>query len=510
VSARVGSGVEARGPACEQDEHARANVRRGFVWLGAASLAARLIEVAKVMVVLWFLTPEQVGQATLAWSVSVVLEALSGLGLGAALLQTRALCARTLASAFWYTQAVASLIVFSVWVSAAAATRAYGHAELAPMLMVAVTKLWFVGYALLPLTLLNRALAYERIACISTLASLSSGLTTCLLAWLGLGAWAPLLGNLTGGLATAVFAGCFQRYRPSLCFDWQRLAPHARFGVKLAGAGVVQQLVRNVDYLLVGRFLDATAVGVYRVAFDLAMAPCLALSQVTGRAAVPVYANLRGKPALLARTFLWTLESLGLGLAPLCFAVAAHGDTLLLLIRHGIWTDAAGALPWLCAAAFVRCMAQAFPALFQTLERPVLALYEALCTAALLTGCIAAALYTFSGTHGLVAAAWGWFAACPLQLLVLFAMMRRLLPVTARALLHSQRHTLGILSALTACALITHGTLRALNVAQSTPLVALIELLGYALYVRFVAKVGTRSSLGGEERARHPLALSVG
>lgn len=490
------------GDAHEQDALARAQVRRGFVWLGAASLAARVFEIAKVMVVLWFLTPAQVGQATLAWSVSVVLEALSGLGIGAALLQARAPCARTFASAFWYTQVVATLIVLLVCSSVHAITRAYGQPELAPMLMVAVSKLWFVGYALLPLTQLNRALAYERIACVSTLASLTSGLTTCTLAWLGLGAWAPLLGNLTGGVATAVYAGFFQPYRPALCFDFPLLAPHARFGVKLAGAGVVQQLVRNVDYLLLGRFLDASAVGVYRVAFDLAMTPCLALSQVTGRASVPVYATLRDQPERLARTFLWTLESLGLSLAPLCFAVAAHGDTLLVLIKHGIWTSAGAALPCLCGAAFLRCLGQAFPALFQTLHRPALSLYEAICSALLLTGSITLSLHGFATTHGATAAAFGWFAAGPLSLLVCFALARRLLPLSARALLHSQRHPAGVVLVLSACGLLVDQALRALEAPASPALSALCELLGYALYLQFVVRREQRAPSAAVHSAR--------
>ncbi len=427
----------------------RNDVRRGFVWLGTASMIARVLELAKVFVVLWFLSKEQLGEATLAWSLTVVLEALNGLGLGQALLQAGELRARTVASAFWYTMAVASVLVVGVCLGAYPVARAYGHESLAPMVMLASTKLWFVGAALVPLTLLNRALAFERIAVVSTLATLVSGLVTCALAIAGFGAWAPLLGHTCHGLATMTLALSVRPYRPVLCFDWVGLREHASFGLKLAGSGLLHQVYRNMDYLLVAQWLDVSAVGVYRVAFDLAMAPCMAVLQVVNRAAVPVYARLQRDPVALARVFLWTLESLGFALAPVTALVALHAQPLLFVAKGGEWAAAAGIVPWLSAAALLRCLDQTFPQLFQALKKPWLALYESILAGVLIVGLLALMLHLFGSSQGAVAAGWAWLLAYPLLLTASIAMARHLLPISLGALLHSQRHTLGTMLAMT-------------------------------------------------------------
>jgi O-antigen/teichoic acid export membrane protein len=468
----------------------RDEVRRGFVWLGAASAVARVLEVFKVLVVLYCLSQEQLGEATLAWSVSVVLEALSGLGVGRALVQGGdEVHEGVLSSAFWYALSVATLLVLGVCAAAHPLALAYGRPSLGPMIMLASTKLWFVGAAIVPLALLNRRLAYERMAVISTLSTLSSGVTTCALALSGVGAWAPLLGHIMGGFATMVFAYIAEPYRPRLRFDWPSLRPHASFGTKVSGASLLHQIYRNVDYLLVGQWLDVATVGVYRVAFDLAMTPCLAIGQVVHRAASPVYARLRDDPAALSRTFLWTLSSLGLSLVPATVLLSLNATSLLSVVKGGGWLDAAPVVPWLCGAALLRCLDQAFPLLFQAMHRPWLALWDSVLAAALVSALIAVMLELFGVKHGSVAAAWGWALAYPLLIAILIGMTRRMLPLTLAQVFFGQRHTLGAALAMSLAHVAVSCLLRERAGGWVLVLPALASLGAYTLYVRYVARV---------------------
>ncbi len=467
----------------------REEIRRGFLWLGAASAIGRVLDVGGVFVVLWFVTREQLGQATLAWSVAVLLEAFNGLGVGQALVQAADVGEREKHSAFWYTMVVASVLVLVVFAGADLLAMIYDSPGLAPMLRVSVTKLWFVGAAVVPLALLNRELAFERIATISTFASLVSGLLTCGLAALGFGAWALVLGQTSHGVVTMVGAWFAHRYRPRLVFDRSALAPHARFGGQLAASSVLYHFYRNVDYFIVGRVLDVAAVGLYRVAFDLAMTPTLAVLTVVNRSAVPVYARLSQQKEALKRAFLWTLSSLGLLLAPVTALLAFNAADILSFVKNGEWSEAAPLVPWLSFAALLRCLDQTFPQLFLGLKRPAFAFYDSAIALCVISGSIYGMLALFGDRYGPLSVAWAWLLAYPFLLAVLGLFLRQLLVVPTRELLATQRHTLGALVAMGLCHLAALAAAKELAPWLRLTVCASFGIAGYALYVRFVAKI---------------------
>jgi O-antigen/teichoic acid export membrane protein len=101
-----------------------------------------------------------------------------------------------------------------VWLAAPWLASIWDNATLTPLIRASAIKLLFVGVALVPLSMLNRAMKFERIALANTLATFGSGLSTVVLAWSGFGAWAFVLGQLVYGLVIAVAAFALSPFRP--------------------------------------------------------------------------------------------------------------------------------------------------------------------------------------------------------------------------------------------------------------------------------------------------------
>ncbi|MEY2930013.1 MAG: hypothetical protein RL033_762, partial [Pseudomonadota bacterium] len=59
-------------------------IKRGMLWLGSATMAARLLDVGATLAVVGLLSQKQMGLASLALSACAILESLSGLGIGSA------------------------------------------------------------------------------------------------------------------------------------------------------------------------------------------------------------------------------------------------------------------------------------------------------------------------------------------------------------------------------------------------------------------------------------------
>jgi O-antigen/teichoic acid export membrane protein len=130
------------------------------------------------------------------------------------------------------------------------------------------------------------------------------------------------------------------RWRPSFRFDTRLARPLLSYGANIAAIFVLGVLLLNVDYLLVGRYLGAAALGVYTLAFRV---PELLIKQFygeLGNVLFPIYTQMRHDVAALRQSFLTTMRYVTLVTVPLGLGLALVAKPLVLTIFGDKWVDA--------------------------------------------------------------------------------------------------------------------------------------------------------------------------
>lgn len=419
---------------------AKTQVKSGVLWLGTASLVAQVLDALSLFVVLLFLSREALGVATLAWSVAVIVESFNGLGIATAILQAQKLERDELDSVFWY--ALLAGVFFCIVTSVVAPVFAtyYGDPRLTAMIIFSAVKLPLVSAALVPLQMLSRAMRFRDVAMIQTVSSLLSVLLKMGLAVAGCGAWALVIANTAFGVATLVGAFVCYPFLPKLRFDLRRIEPHIRYGLKICPQGILYQTLRNMDFLIVGRVLGSDTLGSYRVAFDLAMTPPLAVNQTVSRTALPVFSRMLDTPKSLAETFTWMQRGLVLATLPITLFLSFGAKDLLALVGSGRWVAAAPVLIVLSWASIPRVVAQLYPELYKSVGRPGLATASMLLTFVLLVGGFFLSLFVMGTGYGALPIAWTWLLVYPLIVVVFHHVATRLVPFSPREYLLAFRH----------------------------------------------------------------------
>src|ERR1700723_2488342 len=178
------------------------HLRRGFNWLGGATIVAKITDVATILLVLHFLTKEQVGAGSLVVAFGAVIEALDGLGTSTALVQAPSLSRLQLDSLFWFILLSACAVAGGVLLAAPWIASLYGIAGVAAYFLAIAIKQPLVGAAVIPLAMLQRELQYERIALVNGGSTFAAALTRLGLAMAGAGAWAIVIAFAASGLFT--------------------------------------------------------------------------------------------------------------------------------------------------------------------------------------------------------------------------------------------------------------------------------------------------------------------
>ena len=379
---------------------------RGFNWLAGAAVIARIVDFSTILVLLRYLTKEQVGVASLVVSIGTVVEAFNGLGTSEALIQARQVSRLQLDTLFWYVVGAAVAMGGLVVLAAPAIAAIYGVGGMTAYFLAIAAKQPLVGAALIPLATMNRNLRYERIAAVGVCATLAAAGTRLTLGVAGAGTWALVAGYATSGLYTLVGASIAQPFRPRCRFRLPTIRPLVRFGVRAAAANIAEQMFKNIDYLLVGWFYGAARLAIYRVAFDVAMEPATAVGTIVNRAALPVFARAAGVQSHLQQTLGWSLRKIAILAAPLAAGLALAAEPLCALLhdRDG-HSYAAAALPLcvLALAAPLRLVVQLLATTMMGSGQPA--------AAARLSGATLLLLAVGIGTVGaLVPAGWGLVA----------------------------------------------------------------------------------------------------
>jgi O-antigen/teichoic acid export membrane protein len=397
----------------------RRNLGRGFNWLGGATIIAKITDFSTIIVVLLYLTKQQMGIGSLVISFGMVVEAFDGLGTSDALVQAESVSRKQLDSLFWFIMGAAVLVAGLTLAAAPLVQMTYGSAGMAVYFIAVAAKQPLVGAAVIPLALLNRELRYERIAIINVTSTFGAALARLGIALAGGGAWAVVGGYTASGVFILAGALLARPFCPAFSFHWQSILPLVRFGLRSPSANVFEQIFKNIDYLLVGWFYGAAQLAVYRVAFDVAMEPAMAVGTLVNRTALPVFARVAAVRAHLAEALLWSLQRLTTLVAPFMVAlmlVAAPLTSLLHDSQGNSYAAAALPLQILAAAAILRVTSQLLTPVLMGSGHPGTAAKLSAATLALLGSGILAAGLSFHAHNGIIAVSAVWFIVYPLLL----------------------------------------------------------------------------------------------
>jgi O-antigen/teichoic acid export membrane protein len=229
--------------------------------------------------------------------------------------------------------------------------------------------------------------------------------------------------------------------------------------------------------------------GVYKVAFDIAMKPIDAMAQPIYRVTYPVFARLSQQTEELAARFVDSSRyMLGL-IAPIAVFVFVSSSDLLEVAAAERWVAAAPAIQVLCWAGLMRALTRLFDNLFFSLSRPDLALLDAVLGLVVLGATMPPLLFLLGDRFGILSVCFAWLIAYPLIFAVLFTFGQRLSP------LRLSGYAKGLVPTAAAAGvmlLVLYASGRALvdeNAWTRLLAQALIALGAYAIGLRYLAGV---------------------
>lgn len=172
-------------------------------------------------------------------------------------------------------------------------------------------------------------------------------------AWMGAGYWALAIQYYGTSLTMLGMIVWSCRWVPGLPRRGTGVAPMVKLGANASGFNILTFANRNVDNILIGRYVSDIALGFYSQAYRLLLMPVQQINAPISSVVVPGLSRLQDQPERFARFYYRALGGVSfLGMPVVCFLLAdAHQVILIALGRN--WLPVVPMFQALGVAAFI-------------------------------------------------------------------------------------------------------------------------------------------------------------
>jgi PST family polysaccharide transporter len=403
----------------------------GVLWQGLASVLGKGFTVLATVVLARLLTPTEYGLVGLALVFITFAEYVSDLGVSQGLVYYERDHANEGGALLLSIGSGVALCLIGV-LAAPAIARFFHEPAVAPMVRVLSLSLLVGAVRQVPDALLRRELDFRGRMMTEVARAVTQGVVSIVLALAGLGAWAIVWGYLAGSVAWCASAWIVVDYRPrraALRLGSSTARRLLGYGAPAAAQGILAALIFDVDYVIVGNVLGATALGGYTLAFRLPQLVIINVFFVLSSVAFPVFSRARGEPSQLRRGYVTSIRLQSAYGAAVGVALFVLAPLVVPVLFGAKWDASIVPMQWLALYAVARSLGSGAVDVYKGIGRPGIAAAVSLLRLAVLVPAL-----LIAAPHGIDEVAWTQAALALVFAILMQAVACRVIGLSVPAL----------------------------------------------------------------------------
>ena len=246
------------------------------------------LQLVSMSVLTRLLPPSDYGLMAMAWTAANLASLLRDLGTSSAIIQKQELNEETKSTVFWLHLSLGCLLAIALIAMSGVISAAFKQPALAAILCWLALTFPLGSLSAIHQALLERQSRFQTLARVEIVASTASLLVAVVAALNGAGVYSFLWQSFTLTFLYVIQPWFAVKWLPRFVWDRQAIRSIFGFSGNLSAFNLINFISRNADSMIIGRFLGASALGTYSMAYKLMLFPLQNLTFVASRALFPV------------------------------------------------------------------------------------------------------------------------------------------------------------------------------------------------------------------------------
>jgi PST family polysaccharide transporter len=238
---------------------------------------------------------------------------------------------------FWFNVLFSMALAVAVMLSAPLVADFYGRPELTGITVALSLSILASGISVQHDALLRRYMQFTSIGITQILSQTAYLAVAVCMALLGYGYWAIVGGTLAAAVAGSALTFYYCPIPPRRPRRVSGVVEMLKFGGQLSSFEFVNYFTRNMDNVLVGRFLGADALGLYSRAYQLFLLPITQIRTPILQVAMPLLSSMADQRERLRRNYIDVVSLTALLTVPIALYCFVEADFLVRVLLGPTW-----------------------------------------------------------------------------------------------------------------------------------------------------------------------------
>jgi len=426
-------------PQSSQDpENVSKKTTRGLGWTYFSFGLTKVLNLISVSILAHLLPPEDFGIVALATLAIDYLSVLNDLGVGAALIQRKGDIEKAANNTFTLNLLSGSSLTVITFAVAPFAAAFFEEPLVTPILRWLGLTFFISALGSTHNIRLQREMNFQRKIIPEVGNSLLKAIASISLALTGFGVWSLVVGQLIGVSAMSVILWLIYPWKPKLFWDPKIAKELFTYGFSVMGDNALSILQDSFDYLIIGRLYDATALGIYTLAYRLPQMLVINVLWIMTAVLFPAFSSIQDQRDTLRKGFLTVVRYVELLAVPICFGMFVAADPIIQTLFGNQWLEAIPILRILSLYALIISIGFHVGDVYKAIGRP-----DILLKISIPTFVIRIIILWVGAQYSLVGVAVGHLVAGIIEIVIRLAVAFTILKITIVELIKELRAFIG-------------------------------------------------------------------
>lgn len=354
------------------------DVIKGVSFIGFLRFSTKVIGFFETIILARILAPAQFGAYGIALLTLGLLEVITETGVNIVLVQEKEI--ETFISSAWIVSIIRGIVISAILVISAPFISAFFHSpqslELLRFLGLVPFMRGFINPAVVKL---QKNLLFGKDFLYRFTLLIVDTITTVIITYITKNPIGIAIGLVVGVIVEVFLSFIVISPRPGIDFKKEYIKKIFHGGKWITAGGIFDYLFENADNIVVGRFLGASSLGIYQLAYSLAVMPLTEIGKVFQYVGMPVLVKISDDILHLRDEFAKSMF-FSLSLAMPFVVILVFFPHIFVWILGKKWEGIVPILPFLALVGFVRSLTGTSSALFYSMRKQKIPMVTTLIT----------------------------------------------------------------------------------------------------------------------------------
>lgn len=314
---------------------------KGFSWIFVGTLGQNSLQLLSLMVLARLLTPDEFGVVSVALVIIGFLRIFTELGVGPAVVQRLELTKSHISTANTLAVTLGVIVSLLLYLSANEISLFFNMSELERVVKVLSLMIPASSLAVVGQSLLQRTLKFRQIAIYNFLSFFVGYACIAVpMALLECGVWSLVFAHLGQITAMNLIVHVFVKEANYYGFNLRSAKDLLGYGVGYSLAKLSNFIAGEGDNIVVGKFLGASALGIYSNSYRLMLFPASLIGGVIDKVLFPILSNMQGDKGRISKVYIDILSIATMLLVPVSIYLYFFANEIIVLVLGKQWGDA--------------------------------------------------------------------------------------------------------------------------------------------------------------------------